>query len=785
MIMHIRRNISIFLSLLSLLIIVADASAQDKLKFSIESFEADPFDYSAKDNKYGKFDGSGDRYAIIKVYSNSNDNLSEYNFNFGNLKHEVELHDGVLWVYVQKNAKLVTITREGYNPINKLDLNTTIESGKNYVLKLSAQPKKIYRQMTQFNVTPSDSRAMITVKNSLEGSQEELFGVVSEIGSIAKNLPFGSYSYKVISDNYQTVEGIFTLDDRINTHVENVTLLPNYSRVTLKVGSDAEIYLNDELIGVGEWTGNLKAGDYQVECRQDNHTSTFEFIHVKDNEDMAITLKSPQKRLGMASVISSPLGATITIDGRNYGVTPQNVELPLGDHFIELSLEGYKTGKMRIDVDENETSEINMQLTTISDENVVSEYRTSNDLVSDAVNFKDGVPIVMDLVIDEYGYITRASDYKWPNDAIIILNCTKDNNLANTGSSMYAKYSSSTGWTLYNFNKSDVMGVPLQYLCFDEAVMSNSDTGITKDASTVITKAVYVDRILDDGNWIGSQSVCSYKDGKFYLTASLQPLYGRFRFFSEKKPPTVRYHDFENVDYRGYIDLYDFDQQKNSETDNDSFFAVMTKSLNFHKEDDGKYYSEYLYSTKVPELKIGSTLYKSTKDESFERGRSSLLALPSSKDTSYLWTSEKFKFLSSQNENLIDDVISQLTYTTESGEIFYIDLLSLLKTSDISKLREHSKGFKTSMGLNVYIALEFEEVEDGAYATIYLSNLDENIKKSRNKKEISIADRYNSFQAFIPNESLNTTINYPYLKIESGVKGKGKLTISDIHISNF
>jgi hypothetical protein len=42
------------------------------------------------------------------------------------------------------------------------------------------------------------------------------------------------------------------------------------------------------------------------------------------------------------SVYSSPLGASILIDGRYYGTTPANLtSLPAGNHIIRLALSGY------------------------------------------------------------------------------------------------------------------------------------------------------------------------------------------------------------------------------------------------------------------------------------------------------------------------------------------------------------------------------------------------------------------------------------------------------------
>jgi hypothetical protein len=57
----------------------------------------------------------------------------------------------------------------------------------------------------------------------------------------------------------------------------------------------------------------------------------------------AVTSTSPtQSNSGSVSVYSSPLGASVLIDGRYYGTTPANLtDIPSGNHIIRLSLSGY------------------------------------------------------------------------------------------------------------------------------------------------------------------------------------------------------------------------------------------------------------------------------------------------------------------------------------------------------------------------------------------------------------------------------------------------------------
>lgn len=342
--------------------------AQQKAKFSIASFEQDPFDLTAKNDAYKKIDGSGSLYAIIKVTSNNpDDNLKEYNFNFGNLRSIVEHHDDELWVYVQKNAKIVTISRAGYTTINKYDLKTTIEAGKTYTMSLTTSGPVVYTQMLQFVVKPANVGAVVMIKSSKANAAEELFGTVDATGAVAKSLEYGTYTYKVVANNYHTSEGRIILKDKTKNYIEEITLRPNFSEITLNVNSDADIYVNNEKKGTRTWTGILRTGNYQVECRQANHRNSSQYITITENENRTIDLTPPTPITGTLALTSRPLGANISIDGKSYGVTPQNInDLIIGNHTVTLSKANYKSETQTFEVRENQTTDVNITLNDIA-----------------------------------------------------------------------------------------------------------------------------------------------------------------------------------------------------------------------------------------------------------------------------------------------------------------------------------------------------------------------------------------------------------------------------------
>ena len=350
--------------LLFLFLGMATAFAQDLLKFRVVDFSYDAFDQTARDERFKKIDGSGSLYAIVKLKgASSDDDLRDYQFNFGNMNHIVENHNGEIWLYVQKNAKIVTITRSGYVQVSHYDLKTTIESGKTYCMTLSAQAAKVYTQMVMFSITPADSKARVTIMREGTGQSEEVFGDIDETGGVANALEFGTYTYKVTAMNYHSSEGRFTLNSQADTHEEKVTLRRNGSNITFSVASEADIYINGIKRGTRSWTGLMKAGNYTIECRQANHRPSQQTISVEEDRDRTIQLTPPTPITGILSITSNPLAANIKIDGKDYGATPKNItDMLIGHHTIVISKDGYTPKTEQFDISEDETQRLNIAL---------------------------------------------------------------------------------------------------------------------------------------------------------------------------------------------------------------------------------------------------------------------------------------------------------------------------------------------------------------------------------------------------------------------------------------
>ena len=352
----------------AMMLAMCPAAAQN-LKFDIVKFELNQLDGTASNKNYEKIDGSGNKYAIIKVRSTDGDEgLSEFMFNFNSLKSIVEDKGDELWVYVQKNAKMVTISREGYTPLRNFDLKTTLQAGKTYNMEITYDrvekvvKKELRMQMLSFKLTPAVEGAMVMYKE--QGTDnDELFGQTNKQGMVSKNLKFGTYEYKVLASNYFATEGIVKLNNSDEVYTENITLKPNFSNITLITNEGADIYVNNELKGRSKWTGALKAGEYVVECKQEGHRPTNQGITVEVNADKSIELQRPIPITGYVSVISDPAGATVLIDGKESGKTPCNIkEVLVGNRRVTLTLTGYAQATKEVVVKEGEVADVSLTL---------------------------------------------------------------------------------------------------------------------------------------------------------------------------------------------------------------------------------------------------------------------------------------------------------------------------------------------------------------------------------------------------------------------------------------
>ena len=177
-------------------------------------------------------------------------------------------------------------------------------------------------------------------------------------------LKSGTHTVRVMKDMYKMAEKSFTVNDGQTTNA-TLNMSANFVTLTLTVDTDADIYVDDEYKGKGKWTGRLSDGSHIFEARKTNHKPSKKSVDLVLGENKTITLDAPTPINGEIEINTTPMGATIYIDGKSYGETPNYIsDILIGEHELKLTKQGCAEIKKTIVIKEGEALTINETLQT-------------------------------------------------------------------------------------------------------------------------------------------------------------------------------------------------------------------------------------------------------------------------------------------------------------------------------------------------------------------------------------------------------------------------------------
>lgn len=344
---------------------------QKQLKFEITEFSQDLNDGAAQSKEYQKMDGSGNLYAIIKVKSADPTvtmDLNAFKFSFGNMNHEVKIHEDELWVYVQKNARKVTIRRDGYAPIKDYDLKTTIEAGRTYVMKLTFDKvitttvMTLKKQWVKFTLSPPIEGATISLMKKNESTPFETF-TTDKNGTVSQNLDFGTYFYEVKADKYVNKSGKVVLSSSDVTMQEAVELTPNFGYIEVKDmgnAAGARILVDSRFIGTVPYTGKeqLDCGEHTIQLIKDLYKPYNSTFVIKQGQTVTL---SPELESNFAeATLTVENGAEIYVDGQKKGQGTWKGPLKAGTYIVECKKESHRSTQKRITIEPDVASTIEL-----------------------------------------------------------------------------------------------------------------------------------------------------------------------------------------------------------------------------------------------------------------------------------------------------------------------------------------------------------------------------------------------------------------------------------------
>lgn len=236
------------------------------------------------------------------------------------------------------------------------DLEDTITINDSKPQIRNIQLKKAYGWL-QISNYPDLNDAKLYIDNALVGN----------ISDEPVDVNSGFHTMRIVKPLYETFEKEFTISDDSTLNLE-ANLVANFGTVTLTANDSEDcIYIDNDFVGKGTYTGDVGVGNHIVECRREYYRSTSQDISVVKGDKTSYTLKAPTPIFTSVKLsTSSPAGMRVSIDGGEESKTTSeyfNNKVLIGPHNITISQKGYRTQNLTVDLREEEaySNDIAMQ----------------------------------------------------------------------------------------------------------------------------------------------------------------------------------------------------------------------------------------------------------------------------------------------------------------------------------------------------------------------------------------------------------------------------------------
>ncbi len=384
--------------ILLILLFICTAGYCFSQEISVKSFKLLNTDLTANTAGTSEMDQNGETAALIKVVTTE----SGFSFDCGMLGIvKTKQTPGEIWVYIPRGAQKITIKHPQLGILRNYFFPLSIEGARTYEMvlttgKVTTVVKEARTsQYVVFNLSP---------KNAIVEFEGQLLHTSD--GVATKLVKFGTYSYKVQAPDYISTTGKVTVSNPNEKTIVDVNLNPNFSKVTINVDAEAEIWVNGEMKGQGTWTGNLGEGEYEFEAKKQNYRSTLlrKSIAVS-TEPQVYQLETPHPIMVEANINSDPAMADIYVDGIKIGQTPKLFELLIGKHRINITKTGYESCYKDTTIIEGVPFELSIQmekqgidykrkelLSKIKDKNLKKGNKTTKDGGEYYGDISGGVP---------------------------------------------------------------------------------------------------------------------------------------------------------------------------------------------------------------------------------------------------------------------------------------------------------------------------------------------------------------------------------------------------------
>ena len=386
----------LFLILILTVVVAVSAAAQE---VSVKNFNMDPMDLTAQ--KHFRKDLHGEKCAVLKVHVIADGVTFQ-----GNLIGEPVEKPGEYWVYLTEGTKQVQILSRSFLPYMHY-FDEPLQGGATYILTLQAPqsfgttPKKPAENYFVLRVTPANANVFI------DSNPQAV-----EDGAVTIPLADGTHSYRVEAVGFATQQGTVIMAGKRESRT--VTLRSTKPTLTVTAATPAtEIFINDSRKGAGRWSGELLPGTYMVEGRLTSHRTHTQKVTLTEGNNQTLAIPALTAITGSLNVNYKPIDATITIDGRAAGVTPNIItDLLVGTHSVTISKDGYTPATLSANVSESSPTTLSGTLSpqAVFTDPEITSYSSVNDPYADDI-----------AITEEYECFEKSGKYGYKRNGKVVI----------------------------------------------------------------------------------------------------------------------------------------------------------------------------------------------------------------------------------------------------------------------------------------------------------------------------------------------------------------------------
>jgi len=243
---------------------------------------------------------------------------------------------GEVWVYLSAGDNYLKFEKTGYASL-RYTFPLTLQKNMVYTLRLSSKAAfaSADADLAQLTVSINEAEVFISKDNGAPLLNQENIAVFK--------LPKGEHTFRFTKAGFgdETKKISITKDDTIRVTLKpGVTTtknkLPGYISITSEP-SGAEVYINDQRLGVTPFTTDLTAGEHNLRLQKLMYESYQGTFTLSEKESKEIPLIKLKPMYGFYSVTTNPSGAKVYLDNKAVGIAPiTKTRIESGTHSLRI-----------------------------------------------------------------------------------------------------------------------------------------------------------------------------------------------------------------------------------------------------------------------------------------------------------------------------------------------------------------------------------------------------------------------------------------------------------------